>query len=206
MEGVAFDDDELACAVQLFAGMSCDECRVLFDSRVCETGSDQDATDFSRLLEIATTMDAPFAEIIVLQASGCTGWTTDSAAVEAMNEAIFEASFWWSWGEVPDSYLELVGPTAAYATFSRQLSQASTAIDEYTADGHWDPSTDSEGASLLERREEIMEGLLEEAVADPTNFVEMDIFVNMSECSQQATALIDLSTGELLILHENPGC
>ncbi len=170
------------------------------------TSSDTDATDYSRLLEISTTMDGPYAEVIAMQASGCTGWTSDTAAVEAMNVAIFEASFWWAWGELPTSYLTITGPTAGYATFSSQLSQASRAIDEYTADGHWDPSTDSEGAALLARRDEIIEGLLAEAVADSSDFVEIDIYVDMSECSQQATALIQLSTGLMLIVHENAHC
>jgi hypothetical protein len=170
------------------------------------TSTDADATDLSRLLEIATTMDGPYAEVIAMQASGCTAWTSDTAAVDTMTIAIWDASFWWSWGEVPSSYLDISGPTAGYATFSSQLSQASNAIDDYTTDGHWDPGTHSEGAALLARRDELIAGLLAEAVADPSDFVEIDIAIDMSECSQQATAIIQLSTGAVLILHENSHC
>ncbi len=170
------------------------------------TSSDDDATDLTRLLAIATTMDDAFAQVIAMQLSGCDAWTDDDAAVEAVTIAIHDASFWWTWGELPSSYLDITGPTAGYATFESQLSRASTAIDEYTADGHWDPDTDSEGAALLARRDAIVAGLLEEAVADPDDFVEIDIDVDMSECSVRATALIQLSTGAMLILDENPHC
>ena len=170
------------------------------------SSSDADATDLSRLLEISTMMDGPYAEVIAMQASGCSAWTDDSVAIEAMTIAIWDASFWWSWGEVPSSYLDITGPSAGYATFSSQLSQASNAIDDYTTDGHWDPTTHTEGAALLARRDAIIAGLLAEAVADPSDFVELDIEVDMSECSQQATGLIQLSTGAVLILHENSHC
>ena len=44
IEGVTFDADEMACAQQLFTTMTCDECRDLFDSRICEDAlNDPDA-------------------------------------------------------------------------------------------------------------------------------------------------------------------
>ncbi len=170
------------------------------------TSSDDDATDMTQLLAIATTMDDAYAQVIAMQLSGCSAWTDDAAAVEAVTIAIHDASFWWTWGELPASYLDITGPTAGYATFSAQLSQASNAIDDYTTDGHWNPDIHTEGAALLARRDEIVAGLLEEAVADPDDFVEIDIQVDMSECSVQATGLIQLSTGAMLILDENPHC
>ncbi|MBW2256492.1 MAG: helix-hairpin-helix domain-containing protein, partial [Deltaproteobacteria bacterium] len=36
IEGVSFDEDQASCAQQLFVSMTCVDCMVLFDSRVCE--------------------------------------------------------------------------------------------------------------------------------------------------------------------------
>ncbi len=77
------------------------------DEAACEATvavtSDSDAEDITELLDLSTTIDAPFSEVIPLQASGCDDWTDPE---ELLNEAIWNASYNWTWTYFPDSLKE----------------------------------------------------------------------------------------------------
>ena len=129
-----------------------------------------------------------------------------AAAQDVMIQAIWDVSFCWSWGEIPSSYLEIGSFVSGGETFAGMLEQAATAMDEHIAYGDWDPAADAEGATLYARRDELIDGLAGEALRDPSDWVELRIYVDMCECSEEAVGLIQLSTGAVLVVHENAHC
>jgi len=173
---------------------------------VVSSSTNDDATDYSRLLELSTMMDAPWAEVIPLKASGCTNWQDDAAATAIMIEAIWDASFYWSYSSFPSGYVTTTGPTEGGASYPGELALTLVVIDERITDGDWDPAESTESTDLYARREELVEALKLDSVSDPSAYAEIHIYIDMSECSQEAYALIELATGVVLVVHEEAHC
>jgi hypothetical protein len=158
-----------------------------------------DAEDLTELLALSTTSDAPWAEVYAFQAEGCEDWETPG---DSLTQAAFNASFWWSWGDV-SSYIELGEWTAGGSAFASMLNTAMTVIDERTDEGSWDPSDAQE---LYDSRDSLVDSLLLGVSEYPHGYIEQTLYVDMLECSQEAVLLLDIENGQLLVIHEESHC
>ncbi len=173
---------------------------------VVTASSNAAADDFSTLVDLATTLDWPFSEVIALQATGCDSWWTDADASEAMTVALWNAAFFIDYEEMPASYREIDAFTAGGAEFTELLDDSLTAIDERILDGDWDPADTTEGQALYDARFDLVDAMRGDVDDNPGAFVEQHIGMDMAECSEEAAALIDTRTGAILMVHENPHC
>ncbi|GEM_PF-2478171 len=168
------------------------------DATVTEV-ENSDAADFTELLALSTTSDAPWADVHAYQAEGCDDWQTPG---DSLTQAAFEATFPWTWSEI-SSYVELGEWTAGGIDFAAMLNTALTAIDEHTADGSWDPA---DAQDLYDSRDELVDSLLLGVAEYPHGYIEQTIYVDLIECSQEAVILLDIENGELLVVHEESHC
>ena len=165
-------------------------------------GSNADASDLSTLLELTTTVDAPWSEVIALEASGCSSWDDD--ALDTLTGEVFGHTYVWSWSEI-GSFTELDGWTEGGEGFTSHLELALVVIGEHLDDGDFDPA-DPAISELYEARQELVDALTETAAADPGRFLEQYVYVDMVECSQDSWTLLDTETGEVLVSHEFSHC
>jgi hypothetical protein len=164
-----------------------------------------DAADFTRLLEIATTSDWPYAEVIALQATECTDVAGDPTAADAVAAALRAAP------EIHWGYEDPVPITAgAWSTgagsYADAIDTALAVIDERTADGRFDPAASAEAADLYARRTALADALKAAVLADPGAFRAVPLHLEASECSQNAHVLFDTRDGSVLIAHVFAGC
>jgi len=162
--------------------------------------SDSDAEDLTELLDLSTTMDAPFSEVIPLQASGCDDWTDPE---DLLNEAIWNASYNWTWTYFPDSLKELGDWTQGGTAYSAMLESSLVVIEDRVADGDWDPAT---AQALYDSRRQLVDALVAGAQADPGRYLEQTVYLDMSECSEEGVWLLDTQTGRVWSLHQFGRC
>ena len=98
-----------------------------------------DAEDYTRLLELTTLVDNPHAEVTTFDFSGCDDWTHSEEATALVNQALWEATYIWSWGE--SSYFrEVAAPGVGGNEFKSLLETSLVVIEEHTALVHEDGS------------------------------------------------------------------
>jgi hypothetical protein len=181
-----------------------DESEKPADEEACEatvaTSSDSDAEDYTQLLDISTTVDAPFAEVIALQALGCTDWTEPG---DSLTQAIWNASYNWTWSEFPESRKEFGEWTSGGTEYTSLLELSLTAIKEAVDDGDFDPA---DAQDLYDSRQDFVDALLAGVEADPSRYLERTVYLDMSECSEEGVWLLDTDTGLVWSLHQFARC
>ncbi len=171
--------------------------------------SNGDATDFTTLLALSTTVDQPFAEVTAYTMSGCSsfyGEATDEATVLA---ALWDIGFSRSgsdWDGLPSGALTASAWATGGSTFSSRLDRALDRIDERVSEGDFDPASSAEATALYAARETLVDALEAGFTAAPSSFVEIDLDLDASECSESATVLIDTRDGSVLVVHEFANC
>jgi hypothetical protein len=158
------------------------------------------AADLTELLARSTTVDAPWAEVLNFQAAGCDDWENPP---ESLTQAWWNEAFVWSWSELPDNYREIGEWTPGGAAFASMLATAMVVIDENIDDADWDPA---DAQDLYDSRDALIDSLLLGVSEYPHGYLEQTLYVDLSECSQEAVALIDIENGQLLIIHEESHC
>ncbi len=164
------------------------------------------AADFTELLALATTRDLPFAEVNHFVLTGCSPFAADPDRSDLVIDAVWNDAFGrWDWEGLPADANEASDFSVGGTLFSSRLDRALNAIDERVAEGSWDPYATEAGADLFNRRFDLAETLESGVIASPADYVEVDLHVEASEASEDATVLIDLRTGETLAIHEFSG-
>jgi hypothetical protein len=176
------------------------------DTLQATTRVDANATDLARLIELATMGDWPAFEVPALQASGCAGFMDDPAHQEAMMWAIWDQTYSWDRDDVPANMLENGSWTAGGTSFLSLLNTALVVIGERVDDGDWDPEADAEGAALYARRQVLVEALSADAIANPADYVEIQMDIEAAECSEEAVALLKLDDLTIVVIHWLPRC
>ena len=169
-------------------------------------GTNADATDLARLIELATMGDFPAYLVPPLQATGCDAFMDHAVTQEAMMWAIWAQIYPWDRGDLPESMFENGEWTVGGADFRSMLNTSLVVVDEHIDDGDWDPDADAEGAALYARRQELVEALSADALANPTSYVEIRMDIDAVECSQEAVALLKLDDLTIVVIHQLPRC
>ncbi len=164
--------------------------------------SDPSADDLSELLALSTTVDAPAYEVLSVETTGCPGewWTT-----EAGNATLWDFAFFISMNELPSDYAEIT-PWQANGGYTGALNTALTVIDERINDGDWDPASSQRGQTLDDDRLNLVDDLSGELQSNPTPFLQKNMYLDMSECSEEADLLLDTRDGSILIAHAFSRC
>jgi hypothetical protein len=162
--------------------------------------SDADAEDYTELLDLSTTSDAPWAEVIPLAATGCEDWTDPG---DALAVAIWNASYSWSWTEFPHSRKEFGDWTRGGSAYTAMLELSLSAIEDEVVDGDWDPAVAPE---LYAARRDLVDALLAGVRARPSRYLERTVYLDMLECSEAGVWLLDTETGRVWSLHQFARC
>ncbi len=182
-------------ALTAWLGRACD---VVFADR-----ADQNAADLNQLLDIATTVDNPWAEVYGLRLSECGDFLDSEAGREAMAVALWRRAFPYG-PDVLEDVEQDVGPFEAGSDATNEMLLL---IQRVIDDGDWDPEEAGQpGLGLYENMEDTFEALLAPARANPESFVETTLHLEASECSEDAVVLIDLRDGTMLIIRTLPNC
>ncbi len=171
-------------------------------------GKNLSAEDYTRLLALTTTSDAPFADVKALSLSGCRDWQDDDEARAAIEEALWNEVFFLSYSEA-GQYRDVrqVGDwTSGGRAYTQLLDTTLTAIDEHAEDGDWDPTDESEAAALYGEVETMFEDIRDPVTAAPSDHVELQLYMDMSECSEEAVGVVNTETGEILVVHTFQRC
>ena len=163
------------------------------------------ATRFNELLELSTMGDWPYSSVAAQQVDGCDDWSGNAEATATMNAALVSSAF-GNWDDVPTDVQRVGDWNEGGERFSWMLWRALDAIVDRTDGGSWDPSANVEDAALYAERETLVQLLEAQAAADPTRYQELEVVLDMEECSERAVGRVDLTTGEMLIVHEFPHC
>ncbi len=166
--------------------------------------ADADAEDYTRLLELTTFVDNPYAEVTTFDFSGCDNWNDSEEATALVNQALWEATYRWTWGE-SGYFREVAVPAVGGNEFTSQLNRTLVVIDEHTADGDWDPTQDLEAAGLYAQRQALVDALKADVLAAPGEFREVWMYADLIECSEEAAALIH-EDGSVTIVHQLQNC
>ncbi len=183
------DDDEEECLPQLLPAQN------------------QAAVDFSQLMALTTTVDAPFSEVEVYTVSACSvaTWRADAYATEVFTAAAWNVTYVWNWNDLTDRF-KVVHPFADGGDqFLGLLDTSLQSIDEHLQDGDFDPA-DPAISALYGQRQALRQTLAAGVLANPDGFIELRFEADMLECSEDAVALVDEATGLVIIVHEFPHC
>jgi hypothetical protein len=161
---------------------------------------DQNASDLTELLALATTIDTPAYEIVAVHVTGCPN--APAPANQAKLAAALEARV--NWRVTPLSAIPFViDPLeAGDAGFVSELAGAKQIIGDNVSEGTWSPSSSAEGAALYAR----LPALLAALTPDASGVDELRIDLVADECSQRMVAWIDLRTLEVRIIHRFSEC
>ncbi|MCP4870881.1 MAG: hypothetical protein GY898_19430 [Proteobacteria bacterium] len=159
------------------------------------------AQDLTALLAIATTVDNPWAEIISLQADGCTDWwqTTD----DDVTAPIWNEIFFISWNQFGPDLQDVGTWTVGDAGYTGMLNLTLTVIEENIEDGDFDPAQAQE---LYDARFDLVDELSVDLDTTPGVYRTLDLEMDMSECSEEAMVLLDTRDGSILIVHQLQNC
>lgn len=171
-------------------------------SRAVTAGTDADVASLDRLLELATTGDWPYAELRSLQVSTCVEMADALEAQEVRNNVLAANVIDWGY---PSQYVAAGGFVSGARTYLGLLASARDAIQEHVQSGQWTPET-AEDRALLESLPRLYESLTATATSTPSRFYELPITLDMEECSQHASVLVDTVTGRITVIHRYPRC
>ena len=160
------------------------------------------AEAYSELLALTTTVDAPAAEVKTLQISGCRNWQDDADARAAVEAALWNEVFFLSYSEA-GQYRD-VRQVGEWVSGSRQYVQdvdhSLVIIDEHADDGDWDPNDGGQAAQLYDQVDELFEEIRDPMEADSSEWTEIDLYMDMIECSESATGIVN-EAGEVFVAH-----
>jgi hypothetical protein len=170
--------------------------------------SNDDASDYTRLLELSTTVDAPWAEVYAYEIVGCSKWQNSADGLEMLTEALWNESFHITWDELEgmDRIREPGELTDGGATWNSIMQTSLVVIDERVEDGDFDPNQGGEATDLYDRRDELVDALTEGLDTAPTDHMELPLYMDMIECSEESSALIDTRTNTVLLVHQFARC
>jgi len=167
--------------------------------------SNPDADDLNTLLDNATMGDWAYAEVISLQLDACPDWQ-EYGALDVSIE-MWNATFWHDYTTAMGfGIVEFGEYTEGGDEFADLLRSAAGAIEEGVSDGDWDPSATAEDQALYDSRNDLVANLIGSAETSPEDYIELPMHLEAVECSEEASALIHITTGEVLIVHHFPGC
>jgi hypothetical protein len=167
--------------------------------------SDASAQGLTQLLADATTVDAPWAEVLVFDMTGCDGWTTSAEDQAAFVKTVFEQTFVWSWSEI-SRFVDVGQPTRGGSAFQSDLDLALVVIDEQIDDGDWDPNASDANAAAYTAGPVWVEDLTDDAATNPNDYDEIELYVDLVECSQDAVIRVHRSTGRVMVTHRFSRC
>ena len=167
---------------------------------------DPAAEGFSALMAAATTVDSPWSEALAYELSNCEGWATSAVDQAALNAALFNATYVWSFGAEMERLTEFSPLVEGGNDFAADVYLSLDVIEEFIADGDWDPTASSANAELYKAREGWVNDLTSDPLSNSGDYREVRTLVDMSECSEQSTSIIQLSTGRVWILHRHANC
>jgi hypothetical protein len=162
--------------------------------------SDASAQGLTQLLDVATTMDAPFSEVLTFEVSGCDTWTTNEVDRTAFVIAVFEQTFPWSWGDI-SSRVDIGTPTVGGQALAAELDLALFVIDQEIDDEDWDPNASAANAAAYAAGPGWVEDLTEDAASNPDDYDEIEIYVDLLECSEEAVIRVHRASGSVVVAH-----
>jgi hypothetical protein len=167
-------------------------------------GSVAAAREYSNLLDAATRLDWPFADVSSLQALGCNDVAGSEAAREAFRYRLTTgAAVNWGYDDVPPVVL---GPVVVGGSgYLALLEQSRSAIEERIAEGRWDPAS-GPMAETYARIDSLLAALRRDIAENPSAYREVRLDVEAAECSQRAFAVMDIRDKSVLIARRFPGC
>ena len=168
--------------------------------------SNASAQRLNTLLQLSTTEDTPWAEVLSLQVAGCNQWWNDSASSQAVTEALWNESFHVGFENLSDTVREVAPFVSGGTRYLSRLGLSLVVIDERIGAEDWAPSDSLLGQELFEARFELITELSLDIAENPSAFIEQRLYLDMSECSEDSIAVIDTRNGSVVLLHEFAGC
>ncbi len=157
-----------------------------------------DAADLTELLALSTTVDNPWAEVTAFASTGCSDWWLDPG----FHQPLWDEIFFLSWSQSGD--LATVGaPVGGGQPYLSMLDLSLVVIEERIDDGDWDPADAQE---LYDSRFDLVEGLSLDLDTNPGAFLTVTLDLDLIECSEEATALIDTRDGSVIVAHQLQNC
>jgi DNA uptake protein ComE-like DNA-binding protein len=176
------------------------------DLDVHSSAPSQAAADLTQLLAIATTTDAPFAEVVTYESSTCLD--IDDTQQQTRLASLLWQHLYPRFGQ-RDLQNTRVFQTGDFVRggdqFLRSLNRSQRAIVEYTEDGHWDQLGHPDG-QLYGQLDSLIHALGTEVAQNPDRFVEVELYFDAIECSERTIMLIDTETQTIVGVHEFSRC
>jgi hypothetical protein len=137
-----------------------------------------------------------------LQSEGCGEWWNDEGSAAAAEIGIWDQTFFLPWPQLSDDYRIIDDWTAGGSSYSSMLNTALVVID----DGDWDPASSTSNQALYDARPGLVDTLSVELSSVPGAYLEQTYEFDLSECSEEATMLLDTRTGAVLVVHQFQNC
>ncbi|MBI3184329.1 MAG: hypothetical protein HYZ28_19520 [Myxococcales bacterium] len=173
----------------------------------CSTGialrGDADVADLDRLLELATTLDWPYAEVVAFQATACTDMGDASHRDAVFEEMVATPYLDWTYSRTvyPEGE-DFMKPASRFVALMDYTKQA---IQDRVAGGVWSPSSPDE-QTLYSRLGTLHQSLTAAPRANPSAFYEATLRIEAAECSQDAAVLMDPTNNRIWVVHRFPRC
>lgn len=167
--------------------------------------ADATADDLNTLLEVATTLDYPWGEVIAAQAPACLDVANDRGARDKLVNALLTPSPLLSWAftnpsEAPrPTTTGMVAGSTAFGNLARAIADV---VQDRVDSGMWTPANPDEQA-LYQRMPQLIAALTGVPADD---VLELPMHLDADECSQDAVAAYQVSTHRIWIVHHFPGC
>ena len=160
-----------------------------------------EAEDYTYLLEVATTIDVPWAEVHGLLLEDC----ADPMSTVSDRRALADELWWriFPYSEADLGAPREVGPWEPGVTrFIEMLRDSRVVLDELTDEGHWNPAANPTAAELYDQVDDLLYDLEDRFSDDPTAFWEVAMHLEASECSEDAVVVYDPATQRILYIRE----
>lgn len=166
------------------------------------------AADYTELLELTTMSDAPFADVNALSLSGCSDWQSDDEARAAVEEALWNEVFFLSYSEA-GQYRDVrnVGSwTSGGSGYVGMVDLTRVVIDEHAEEGGWDPNDGGDAAMLYADVDAMFSEIRDPVEDNASDYVEVRLYMDMIECSEEAYGVVNVETGDVLVVHTFQRC
>jgi hypothetical protein len=105
--------------------------------------------------------------------------------------------------------VSMYGASGASATTAAALAISGGLCDTALVvidDGDWDPASSTSNQALYDARPGLVDTLSVELSSVPGAYLEQTYEFDLSECSEEATMLLDTRTGAVLVVHQLQNC
>ena len=162
---------------------------------------DADTADLNELIDDATTLDYPAAEIVTLQIPPC-ALTDETQRARIVPNLPYLPTGVIHWG----IDVTVLRPTASAlgaggASYVADVNEITDLIDGRG----WQPS-DPRQQDLYARMASLIASVTGGPASNPSGYVESLMKTDADECSESAAVLIDTSNGRVSIIHFYPRC